>query len=135
LKFLFDIPLPFWIYTQWFITYLVPIPAWLFVEQFLGKGWKSSIRRLLQIQIAVSIFAIAVSGYLDDPAAAMVANNMMASIGILVVLANLFQPNLSCLKNSSYHMRSCRRANLQMSSSGSYSTGRENLQRKRWMMI
>ena len=94
LKFLFDIPLPYWIYTHWFITYLVPIPAWLFVEQFLGKGWKSSIRRLLQIQIVFSIFAIAVSGYLHDPAAAMVANNIMAIIGISVVLANLFQPNL-----------------------------------------
>jgi hypothetical protein len=94
LKFLFDLPLPFWTYTHWFITYLVPIPAWLFVEQFLGKGWKSSIRRLLQIQIVFSSFAIAVSGYLNDPAAAMVANNIMAVIGILVILANLFQPNL-----------------------------------------
>jgi len=91
----FDIPLPFWSYTHWFITYLVPIPAWLFVEQFLGKGWKSSIRRLLQIQIVFSIFAIAVSGYLYDPAAAIVGNNIMAIVGILVVLANLFQSNLS----------------------------------------
>jgi serine phosphatase RsbU (regulator of sigma subunit) len=94
LKILFDIPLPFWSYTHWFITYLVPIPAWLFVEQFLGKGWKSSIRRLWQIQIVFSISAIAVSGYSHDPAAAMVGNNIMAIIGILVVLANLFQPNL-----------------------------------------
>jgi serine phosphatase RsbU (regulator of sigma subunit) len=94
LQFLFDLPLPFWNYTQWFITYLVPIPAWLFVEQFLGKGWKSSIRRLWQIQIVFSIIAIVVSGYLHDPAAAMVGNNIMAIIGILVVLANLFQPNL-----------------------------------------
>ena len=95
LKFLFDIPLPFWIYTHWFVTYLVPIPAWLFVEQFLGKGWKSSIRRLLQIQIVFSISAIVVGGYLHNPAAAMVANNIMAVIGILVILANLFQPNLT----------------------------------------
>ncbi len=39
--------------------------------QFLGKGWKSSVRRLWQIQIVFSIIAIAVSGYLQDPAAAM----------------------------------------------------------------
>jgi sigma-B regulation protein RsbU (phosphoserine phosphatase) len=94
LRLIFDIPLPFWNYANWFITYLVPIPAWLFVEQFLGKGWKSSIRRLWQIQIAFSIIAIAVSGYSHDPAAAMVGNNIMVIIGILVVLANLFQPNL-----------------------------------------
>ena len=95
LKFLLEMPLPWWSYTHWFITYLVPIPAWLFVEQFLGKGWKSSIRRLLQIQIVFSISAISVSGYLHDPAAAMIANNIMAIIGILVVLANLFQPSLT----------------------------------------
>ena len=94
LQFLFDLPLPFWSYTQWFITYLVPIPAWLFVEQFLGKGWKSSVRRLWQIQIVFSIIAIAVSGYLQEPAAAMVANNIIVIIGILVILANWFQPNL-----------------------------------------
>jgi len=94
LKFLFDIPLPFWSYTHWFITYLVPIPAWLFVEQFLGKGWKSSIRRLWQVQSAFSIIAIALSGYSHDPAAATIGNNLMAIIGILVVLANMFQPNL-----------------------------------------
>ena len=94
LKFLFEIPLPVWSYTHWFITYLVPVPAWLFAEQFLGKGWKFSIRRLWQIQIAFSVFAIAVSGYLHDPGAAGVANNIMAIIGILVVLANFFQPSL-----------------------------------------
>jgi serine phosphatase RsbU (regulator of sigma subunit) len=93
-QFLFDIPLPIWSYTHWFITYLVPIPAWLFAEQFLGKGWKSSIRRLLQIQIVLSIIAIAVSGYLHDPAAAWAANNIIVIIGIVVVLANMFQPNL-----------------------------------------
>jgi sigma-B regulation protein RsbU (phosphoserine phosphatase) len=93
-QFLFDTPFPFWSYAHWFITYLVPIPAWFFAEQLLGKGWKSSIRRLWQVQIAFSIIAIAVSGYSHHPAAAIVGNNIMVVIGILVVLANFFQPNL-----------------------------------------
>ncbi len=93
-QFLFDIPFPFWSYTYWFITYLIPIPAWLFVEQFLGKGWKSSIRRLLQVQIVFSITAISVSAYLGNPAAAIVANNIIVIIGFLIVIANLFQPHL-----------------------------------------
>jgi serine phosphatase RsbU (regulator of sigma subunit) len=93
-QFLFDIPFPFWSYTNWFITYLIPIPAWLFVEQFLGKGWKSSVRRLLQVQIVFSITAISVSAYLGDPAAAMVVNNIMVIIGFLIVIANMFQPHL-----------------------------------------
>jgi hypothetical protein len=94
LKFIFDIPLPLWSFPHWFITYLVPIPAWLFVEQLIGKGWKSSIRRLWQVQMAFSFIAIALSGYLRNPGAAAVANNIMAIIGILVVLANFFQPKL-----------------------------------------
>jgi serine phosphatase RsbU (regulator of sigma subunit) len=93
-EFFFDIPLSLWIYTHWFITYLVPIPAWLFTEQFIGKGWKSSVRRLLQIQIVFSIVAISVSAFLQKPYAAWAANNIMVIIGIVVVLANLFQPKL-----------------------------------------
>jgi hypothetical protein len=94
LHFLFDAPRQLWVYPQLIITYLVPIPAWLIMEQFIGKGWKSSIRRLWQIQIAVSIAAIAVDGLLHRPGAAMIANNAMASAGVLVVLFNLFRPGL-----------------------------------------
>jgi sigma-B regulation protein RsbU (phosphoserine phosphatase) len=93
-EFLFDIPLPVWSYMAWFITYLVPIPAWFFSEQFLGKGWKSSIRRLWQIQIVFSITAILVGVYLQKPHAAWTANNIMVIIGIVVVLSNFFQPTL-----------------------------------------
>lgn len=93
-QFLFDIPLFLWSYTHWFITYLIPIAGWVFVEQFFGKGWKSSVRRLLQVQIVFSITAISVSAYLEDPAAAMVANNIIVIIGFLIVIANFFQPHL-----------------------------------------
>jgi serine phosphatase RsbU (regulator of sigma subunit) len=93
-QFLFDIPLLPWTYTFWFITYLIPIPAWIFTEQFLGKGWKSSIRRLLQVQIVFSIIAISVSAYQGNPYAAMAANNIIVIIGLLIVIANLFQPHL-----------------------------------------
>lgn len=93
-EFLFDIPLPLWSYIHWFITYLVPIPAWLFAEQFLGKGWKSSVRRLLQVQIVFSIIAISAGAYLQKPYAAWAANNILVIIGIVIVLANFFQPKL-----------------------------------------
>ena len=93
-QFLFDIPFPFWSYTYWFITYLIPIPAWLFFKQFLGRGWKSSFRRLLQVQIVFSITAISVCAYLGDPAAANVGNSIIVVIGFLIVIANLFQPHL-----------------------------------------
>jgi len=93
-QFLFDIPLLPWTYTFWFITYLIPIPAWLFAEQFLGKGWKSSLRRLLQVQIVFSIAAILVSSYQGNPYEAMDGNNIIVPIGLLIVIANFFQPHL-----------------------------------------
>jgi sigma-B regulation protein RsbU (phosphoserine phosphatase) len=93
-QFLFDIPLLPWTYTFWFITYLIPIPAWLFTGQFLGKGWKSSLRRLLQVQMVFSTIAISVSAYLGNPYAAMAGNNIIVIIGLLIVIANFFQPHL-----------------------------------------
>ena len=93
-QFLFDIPRLPWNYTFWFITYLIPIPAWLFVEQFLGKGWKSSIRRLLQVQIVFSITAVLVSTYVGNPYAAIAGNNIIVIIGLLIVITNFFQAHL-----------------------------------------
>jgi sigma-B regulation protein RsbU (phosphoserine phosphatase) len=92
--FLFDIPLISWSYAHWFITYFIPIPAWLFAEQFIGKGWKSSVRRLLQVQIVFSITAISVSAYLGRPYAAAFANNIIVIIGLLIVIPNFFQAHL-----------------------------------------
>jgi hypothetical protein len=54
LHFLTGSPVEAWIFPQVRTTYLVPIRAWILFEQFLGKGWKSSIRRLWQLQVAAS---------------------------------------------------------------------------------
>ena len=88
--FLFNMPLGSWHYMHWLITYLIPIPAWLFTEQFLGKGWKSSIRRLLQAQIVFSIIAISGSIYMREPTTAAIGNNIIVIIGILIIIANFF---------------------------------------------
>jgi serine phosphatase RsbU (regulator of sigma subunit) len=93
-QFLVDAPLIFWAYWQWFLTYLTPVPAYIFFEQFIGKGWKSSIRRIWQIQIIFVIVAVSVGIILRSPGAAMVANNVMAIVGILVIGINLFGPGL-----------------------------------------
>ena len=89
-----DAPLAFWEYWRWFLTYLTPVPVWIFFEQIIGKGWKSSIRRVWQIQIIFVIVAVSVGIILRSPAAAMVANNVMAIVGILVVGSHLFRPDL-----------------------------------------
>jgi serine phosphatase RsbU (regulator of sigma subunit) len=93
-QYLVDAPLEFWAYWRWFLTYLTPVPVWIFFEQFIGKGWKSSIRRLWQIQIIFVIAAVSVGLILRSPGAAMVANNVMSIVGILVVVINLLRPGL-----------------------------------------
>jgi serine phosphatase RsbU (regulator of sigma subunit) len=94
IQFLVDAPLTFWEYWRWFLTYLTPVPVWIFFEQIIGRGWKSSIRRLWQIQIIFVIVAVAVGIILRSPGTAMVANNVMAILGILVVGSHLFRPDL-----------------------------------------
>ncbi len=85
----------FWEYERWIITYLVPIPGFVFVEQILGRGWKSSIRRMWQIAAAFAVVAILAGIYWQEPGAAYVANNILGAAGILVVVVNLFWPGLS----------------------------------------
>jgi len=97
-QFLVDAPLMFWEYWRWFLTYLTPLPVWIFFEQFIGKGWKSSIRRLWQIQIIFVVAAVSVGLILRSPGAANEANNVMAIVGILVVVINFFQPGLKMIR-------------------------------------
>ncbi len=97
-QYLVDAPLVFWSYWRWFLTYLTPVPVWIFFEQFIGKGWKSSIRRLWQIQIIFVIVAVSVGLILRSPGAAMVANNVMSIVGILVAGSNLLRPGLGATR-------------------------------------
>ena len=98
IEFLVGAPLVFIDYWRWFLTYLTPLPVWLFFEQFAGKGWKSSIRRIWQIQIIFVIVAVSVGLILRSPAAAREANNVMSIAGILVVGLNLFRPGLGMIR-------------------------------------
>ena len=93
-RFLFEPSAQSWEYARWFVTYLVPIPGFIFVEQLLGRGWKSSIRRLWQIAVVLAIFSITVGLYLAKPWAAATINNIFAVAGLVVILFNLFRPGI-----------------------------------------
>ena len=97
-SFLFNASPQFWEYKRWFISYLVPIPGYIFIEQILGRGWKSSIRRMWQIAIVFAICSIAVGIYLKKPSAAVTANNILAITGLVVIIFNLFRPGISLNK-------------------------------------
>jgi hypothetical protein len=93
-QFLVEVPPLFWAYSGWILTYLTPAPAYIFFEQFVGKGWKSSIRRIWQLQIVFAMLAALADLILRSPGAAMIANNVMATVGILIVGINFFRPSL-----------------------------------------
>ncbi|MGB5746143.1 MAG: SpoIIE family protein phosphatase [Desulfobacterales bacterium] len=94
-RFLFDASRLFWSYERWILTYLLPIPGFIFVEQILGRGWKSSIRRMWQIAIAFAVVAILAGIYLHKPWAAYMASNILSVVGLSVILVNLFWRGLS----------------------------------------
>jgi len=95
LLFLFDASRLFWSYERWFITYLVPVPGFILVEQLFGRGWKSSIRRMWQMALALAVVSILAGIYLQKPWAAYMANNILAVVGLSVIVVNLFWPGLS----------------------------------------
>lgn len=94
-QYLLDGPLVYWTYGRWILTYLAPLPVWIFLEQIIGKGWKSSIRRLMLLQIVFVIAAVSADLIWRSPGTAMVANNFMSILGILVAGFNILRPGLA----------------------------------------
>src|SRR5438046_4618303 len=79
-----------WSYLSAFVTYTINIPGGLFFEGLLGPGWKGSIRRVWQAQVAYAIAAIATDLVLRRPGAAMGPNRFIVLAGLIVALANLW---------------------------------------------
>lgn len=87
---LFDVPPILWVYTTAFITYFIPVPFVVFLEQFMGRGWKSSIRRLWQLQALYAAVAIPLSGFRHNPWEAGGWNSSLVILIIVVIFGNLF---------------------------------------------
>src|SRR5688500_280008 len=69
------------------ITYVLPLPALLFVEWALGRGWLSSIRLALYVQLAYAAGAILIDA-VRGPYAAMGINNLVVLFGLVVMILN-----------------------------------------------
>ena len=81
------------------ITYAINIPGGLFFEQLIGPGWKQSMRRVWQAQVAYAIVAVGTDVIVGRPGAAMGPNNWFVVLFLSVSLANLwlFRSRLSPL--------------------------------------
>jgi sigma-B regulation protein RsbU (phosphoserine phosphatase) len=70
-----------WLHTVTAVTYIIPAPGIYFSEQFFGRGWKSSVRRLWQIQLAFAAGAIAWDA-VKGPGASMPFNNPLVLLAM-----------------------------------------------------
>lgn len=96
--FFFDFGLVSW--NQWisFITYIIPIFAYYFFEQLLGRGWKSSIRYLIYLQIFITIVEVVLDFYFHARLKAMIINNVIVAVGMAVILINIFNPSIQKIR-------------------------------------
>ena len=69
------------------ITYVMPLPAILFAEWALGRGWRSSLRLALWVQIAYAAGAI-LTDVVRGPYAAMGINNFVVLFVLAVLILN-----------------------------------------------
>jgi hypothetical protein len=69
--------------------YLIAVPWALLVEQVVGRGWKSSIRRTWQVFLAYGVAAIAFDVFTGRPGAAAGPGRYVVAAGALVGLLNL----------------------------------------------
>lgn len=76
------------------ITYVAPVPFSVFAHEFIGGGWRSSIRRVVQIAIAYAALSVVVVIATRDPSLPMVVNNPLVVSAILVLLGNLYLTGL-----------------------------------------
>ena len=91
-RLVFDAPPIVWNYLNDFLTYLMPVASTLFFVQILGKGWKSVIRRLLQLHILYAAVAMVIDLVVGVPGTAMAPNNYLVVFGQIIILAHVFRP-------------------------------------------
>jgi serine phosphatase RsbU (regulator of sigma subunit) len=84
------LPPVFWLYQDAFITYLIPLPALLSVELLLGRGWRSSLRTMWQLQLVYAISAVVIDS-IWGPHTALGPNGYFVIAGMLIITANVLQ--------------------------------------------
>jgi phosphoserine phosphatase RsbU/P len=79
-----------WVHLTDFITYGINVPSGLFFEALIGVGWKNSIRRVWQLQLAYALAAIGTDLVTGRPHLAMALNNPVVLAGLAVQTANVW---------------------------------------------
>lgn len=73
------------------LTYVLPLPLILFVQQFVGAGWRGSMRAVLWMQAIYTAFAMAADLLSRRPGAALAIKPYIIVIVGAVALANVIE--------------------------------------------
>ncbi len=71
------------------LTYVLPLPLILFVEQFVGRGWRGSMRAVLWMQAVYTTLAIITDVIAHEPGTALAIKPYVIVIVGTVALANV----------------------------------------------
>jgi sigma-B regulation protein RsbU (phosphoserine phosphatase) len=74
------------------ITYLIPIPAFLFFRKLVGEGWRSLLRRLWQLQLALAVIAVPLELISTPPGILLGLYRVLVLMGMAAILVHLFWP-------------------------------------------
>jgi sigma-B regulation protein RsbU (phosphoserine phosphatase) len=74
-------------------TFVLPIPGFLFFERVIGPGWRSSMRRVWQLYVALALVAVPWEIVVSSvPALLFGIYRVLVLVAITLTLANLFAP-------------------------------------------
>ncbi|HEY3567717.1 MAG TPA: SpoIIE family protein phosphatase [Thermoanaerobaculia bacterium] len=74
------------------LTFVLPIPGFLFFERVIGRGWRSSIRWVWHLYVALALVAVPWEIVSSAPAVLFGIYRVLVLVAITVTLANLFAP-------------------------------------------
>lgn len=89
---LYSLPLERWQKVINVLTYLIPVPAIVFMERVVGPGWRSSVRRMWQLNTALAVVAIPWEIVSPSPGVLLGPYRILVILTLLTVVANLFAP-------------------------------------------
>jgi sigma-B regulation protein RsbU (phosphoserine phosphatase) len=74
------------------ITFVLPIPGFLFFERVIGRGWRSSLRWIWKLYVALALVAVPWEIVSTVPAFLFGIYRVLVLVAITLTLVNLFAP-------------------------------------------
>ncbi len=90
---LYSLPLDHWQKLINVLTYVIPLPAIAFIERVVGPGWRSSIRWMWWLNVALAAVAVPWEIASSSPGVMLGPYRVLVILALAVTVANLFAPS------------------------------------------